>query len=488
MGKVERVVFLSLVLDLFAFTIPLPLFPRIIEWYTKRESSDPSGFLSQTLHLVSSLRALVYTPTSNPQRWDIVLLGGLMGSVFSALQWFISPRIGALSDRYGRKRVLLLTMIGNILSALVWLKSTTFATYLLSRVIGGLSEGNVQLAIAILSDVTTPENRAKALAHVGIAFAICFIIGPPIGAYFASRPLPSSITASGIEFNVYAVPALLTVILLTAETIFLIVALPETRGKHAQPAPTKAATNGAANGSANGKANGANGTTHQTSRQATVSERIQMLKTLQHLHFLFLGIFSGVEFTLTFLTFDLFDWNNKENGALIGSIGIISALLQGGYVRRALAKVGEGNMARRGIMSCALGLIFLTILPNMVANHRTVAIRLLQAAAACMAMTSATVVNSLTAYASLQCDDVSVDPDTGKAVEEHPELAKGKALGKFRSSGQLGRAMGPILACASYWTFGPSLTYAVSAVAMFALSAKMKSVTQRRTVISAKSE
>ncbi|KAH9899938.1 MFS general substrate transporter [Cubamyces lactineus] len=487
MGKVERVVFLSLVLDLFAFTIPLPLFPRIIEWYAKRESSDPNGFLSRTLSFVSSTRALVYQPTSNPQRWDVVLLGGLMGSVFSALQWFISPRIGALSDKYGRKRVLLLTMIGNILSGLVWLKSTTFATYMLSRIIGGLSEGNVQLAIAILSDVTTPQNRAKALAHVGIAFAVCFIIGPPIGAYFASRPLPQSITASGIEFNVYAVPAALTVVLLTIETIFLVVALPETRGKHAQSVPKQTAANGSGttNGAANGKANGA---THQTSRQATVVDRIQMLKTLQHLHFLFLGVFSGVEFTLTFLTFDLFDWNNKENGALIGSIGIISALLQGGYVRRALAKVGEGNMARRGISSCAIGLIFLTILPHMVANHRTVAIRLLQAAAACMAMTSATVVNSLTAYASIQCDDVSVDADTGKVAEEHPELAKGKALGKFRSSGQLGRAIGPLLACASYWTFGPSLTYAVSAVAMFALSSKMKSVTKRRTILSTKSE
>ncbi len=140
----------------------------------------------------------------------------------------------------------------------------------------------------------------------------------------------------------------------------------------------------------------------------------------------------------------VFDWGNKQNGALIGSIGIISALLQGGYVRRAMSKVGEGNMAKRGISSCAVGLVFLTILPHMVANHPTIATRLLQAAAVCMAMTSATVVNSLTAYASLQCDDISVDPDTGKAVEEHPDLAKGKALGKFRSSGQLGRAIGPL--------------------------------------------
>lgn len=91
--KVERVVFLSLLLDLFAFTIPLPLFPRIIEWYTivssrifvgveevlndiQRESAYPDGFLARTLRLVSGTRNfLLKTPGKNPQKWDIVLLG-----------------------------------------------------------------------------------------------------------------------------------------------------------------------------------------------------------------------------------------------------------------------------------------------------------------------------------------------------------------------------------------------------------------------------
>ncbi|GBE79671.1 MFS general substrate transporter [Sparassis latifolia] len=477
MANIERIVFLSLVLDLFAFTIPLPLFPRIIEWYTKRESSDPSGFLSRTLFVVSSARSLLYEPKSNPQRWDIVLLGGLMGSVFSALQWFIAPYIGSLSDKYGRKRVLLVTMIGNILSALVWLNATTFAVYMLSRVIGGISEGNVQLAIAILSDVTTPANRSKALAHVGIAFAICFCIGPPIGAYFASRPLPTSISASGFELNVYATPAFITLVLLVLETIFLIVALPETRGKGAQATIPKKVSE-----PSKSKVEESPSTTgHALTKSRSVEERLSTLKALRNLHFLFLGIFSGVEFTLTFLTFDLFDWNNKQNGTLIGSIGIISALLQGGYVRRAIPKIGEAVMARRGVSSCAVGLVLLTLIPHALPDRDTTAVRLLQGAAVCMAFTSATVVNSLTSFASLQCDD-AVDEDTGKPVEEHPELAKGKALGRFRSSGQLGRAIGPLLACASYWTFGPSLTYAISAAAMFALSASMKSIATHKTV------
>ncbi|KAJ7068387.1 major facilitator superfamily domain-containing protein [Mycena amicta] len=455
--SVPTVVFLSLVLDLFAFTIPLPLFPRLIEWFTVRESSDSTGFLSRTLNFVSGIRGIFYSPSAHSTKWDIVLLGGLMGSVFSTLQFIVSPRIGSLSDKYGRKRVLLITMIGNILSAVIWMLSTNFATYLLSRVVGGLSEGNVQLAIAILSDVTSPAERSKALAHVGIAFAICFCIGPPIGAYFATRPLPASFNTWGL--NVYVVPAAITLILLVAETLFLALALPETRGRRVVSPSEK--TNGA--------------TPSKPVKKASVEQRLKTLKTLRWLHFLFLGVFSGVEFTLTFLTFDLFDWNNRQNGALIGSIGIVSALLQGGYVRRATSKIGEGVMARRGVSSCAGGLVLLALLPNFTLSHPTLALRLLQGAAVCMAFTSATVVNSLTAFASLQCDDTSVDPITGKP-KEHSQLAKGKALGQFRSSGQLGRALGPLLACASYWTFGPSLTYTISAVAMTALSLGMRPI------------
>ena len=140
----------------------------------------------------------------------------------------------------------------------------------------------------------------------------------------------------------------------------------------------------------------------------------------------------------------VFDWDNKKIGMLIGSIGIISAILQGGYVRRATSKIGEGVMARRGVASCAMGLILLALVPRSVANDKANAVRLLQGAAVCLAFTSATVVNSLTAFASLQCDE-GIDEDSGKPILEHPQLAKGKALGKFRSSGQLGRAIGPLL-------------------------------------------
>ena len=159
------------------------------------------------------------------------------------------------------------------------------------------------------------------------------------------------------------------------------------------------------------------------------------------------------------LSSQVFDWSNTQNGKLIGGIGIVSAILQGGYVRRALARVGELKMARRGTSSCAIGLVALALVPHFAAISRPgLAVRFLQGAAVCMAFTSATVVNALTAHASLQCDEVpppefAPESDDDKPITEivrHPELAKGQALGRFRSSGQLGRAIGPLLGNYAY--------------------------------------
>jgi len=141
------------------------------------------------------------------------------------------------------------------------------------------------------------------------------------------------------------------------------------------------------------------------------------------------------------------------------------------------------------VSSCAIALVALSLLPHFTLSRPRLAFRLLQIAAVGMAFTSATVVNALTAHASLQCDEA---PEIGAektgngnslSTAHRPELAKGQALGRFRSSGQLGRAIGPLFACASYWTFGPSITYAIGAVTMAALSVLMMRKVAHRTVV-----
>ena len=322
---VVRIIFLSLLLDLLAFTLPLPLFPRLIASFVEGEKLTKVGrlipqeilsstdlstqgptVLSRTLSLVRTLRAYLFSfrgsgsirrPAENT-KWDITLLGGLLGSLFSACQFLISPWIGSLSDRYGRRPVLLATMIGNILSAVLWLTATDFGTYLLSRAVGGLSEGNVQLAIAIISDVSDAQTRGKSLALVGIAFSLCFTVGPSLGAYFASRVPGRSgdVPAEwfGLKWNVYAVPAAISLGLLVVETAYLGLALPETL-----PSAGEKHADGK-----EGVAGEGTGKEGSKSVEVDLEKTKKRLAGLRRLHLLFLLIFSGAEFTLTFLTFD----------------------------------------------------------------------------------------------------------------------------------------------------------------------------------------
>lgn len=83
-------------------------------------------------------------------------------------------------------------MAGNILSVILWVCATSFPVFLASRVVGGLSEGNVQLAIAIATDVSTAEKRGATMALVGVAFSVAFTCGPMLGAYLSSKTLSLS--------------------------------------------------------------------------------------------------------------------------------------------------------------------------------------------------------------------------------------------------------------------------------------------------------
>ena len=144
-------------------------------------------------------------------------------------------------------------------------------------------------------------------------------------------------------------------------------------------------------------------------------------------------------------------------------IGVLSSLFQGGVVRRQSARFGSGPLARSGLLSCVGALALLARLPHAgAAGPRTV----LWAAAACFAWSSASVVNSLNALASLECDEPASSSAAAQAGAGNDGLSlpKGQTLGRFRSAGQLGRALGPLSVTASYWAVGPSATYATCAV------------------------
>lgn len=351
-------------------------------------------------------------------RYDIVLLGGALGSLFSLLQAVASPIIGHLSDKHGRRTALLASMTGNILSVLLWVMATDFRTFLLSRVVGGLSEGNVQLATAIATDISDSASRGSTMALIGACFSIAFTFGPALGAWLSS--------IATVAANPFATAAGFSLFLIVTETVYLYYALPETL-----PSLTE---------TKNGHAG--SGTEKKTDEKEKAVQRTNSHFLLNAVHFAFLLFFSGMEFSLPFMTYDLFGYSSGKNGRLLGFVGLIASLLQGGVTRR----MPPLKSVKMGLVACLVAFVLL---------GRITTVPMLYLAATCLATTSATVVTGLNALASFEAS----------------ESERGGKLGILRSWGQAGRGLGPILFTSVYWWAGREVAYGIGAAGIAAVTA-----------------
>lgn len=108
-----------------------------------------------------------------------VELGLLMAS-FSAMQFIFAPILGRLSDRVGRRPVLLVSMVGSAVGYVMFGFAGSMAMLFASRIIDGISGGNISTAHAVIADITSPEDRAKGMGLLGAAFGLGFILGPAI--------------------------------------------------------------------------------------------------------------------------------------------------------------------------------------------------------------------------------------------------------------------------------------------------------------------
>ncbi|KAK3074422.1 hypothetical protein LTR53_003153 [Teratosphaeriaceae sp. CCFEE 6253] len=408
--QVLRVLFISLLLDLISFTFILPLFPNLLEFYRGLETQPDSGTaLSRILHGLNAYKHSFRRPIND--RYDIVLLGGALGSLFSLCQAVASPVIGTLSDRYGRRTALLWSMMGNIASVALWCAATDFRTFLASRVVGGLSEGNVQMALAIATDISTEEERGRTMAMVGACFSIAFTFGPALGAALAQ--------ITTVAANPFATAAGVSLALIVTETIYLYYALPET---HPRQQPQ-------ANGSA----------THEKppAPEPPRGERTNSHLLLNLTHFAFILCFSGMEFSLPFMTYALFAHGAKDTGRLLGYIGLVASVLQGAVVRR----MHPLRVVQLGVVSCAAAFFLLARLSTE---------RELYAAATLLAVTSGTVVTGLNSLSSFEAGSQE----------------RGGKLGQHRSWGQFGRALGPLGFCTMYWWAGREVAYMVGGAGM----------------------
>ncbi|XP_076242393.1 major facilitator superfamily domain-containing protein rtet isoform X2 [Calliopsis andreniformis] len=386
-----KVVFISLLLDLLAFTIILPLFPALLDYY--KEIENDQGFL---------------------------------GSMYSFLQFLGSPIIGALSDIYGRKPLMLLCLIGIMMSYLLWALSFNFTIFVLARFIGGISKGNISLSMAIITDVTSEKERGKAMALVGIAFSIGFVAGPMIGAFFAW------ISSNNREGAWYIIPAVFALFLAASDLCFVVCNLKESLPSKHRVTIFKSGISRAfayINPIDLFQFNGVSGLNVQDKKS---------LQTLGYAYFIYLFIYSGLEFTLTFLTHYLFEFTSMQQGWMFLAIGLIMAILQGGWVRTIPSNKTKST--------AELGLWL--IIPAFVCVGIADSLLMLSVGVLLFAISTAMVVTCMMTL----------------VTRIGPENQKGAITGVFRSLGALARACGPIIASSAFWCIGSKATYLTGAV------------------------
>ena len=415
------IIFLTLFIDLAGFSIIFPLFPAMLDYYLPDGAGDGS-LLGQ---LIAPLSAWAErSGAEDPRFMTAVLFGGILGSLYSILQFLCAPLWGAYSDRVGRRKVLLITIAGLALSYAAWFFAASFWVLVLARVVGGAMGGNLSVATAAVADTTTREKRSSGLAIIGIAFGLGFITGPGIGGLFAKINLLEhypSLQQFGV--NPFSVPALVSFLLAVSNLLWVARSFKETLPieKRGKPAPKRKGI--------------------PVFRIFQSPSRNTRRTNLVYLFYML--AFSGMEFTLTFLAVERFQFTPAQNGGMFVFIGFVLVLVQGGIVRRLASPVGEKRLAVVGI-ACGIGaFLVLSIALNL---------SLFFVALAIMALSIGLASPTLSALVSLYTK----------------EDEQGAALGVFRSAGSLARAIGPLVAAFVYFAYGSKSTYLFGALIVVA--------------------
>jgi DHA1 family tetracycline resistance protein-like MFS transporter len=344
------VIFLTILVDMIGFGIVIPILP-------------------------------LYSRHFNATDWQI---GILFGS-FSFMQLIFAPLMGRWSDLFGRRPILLLSILGTAISFLIMGLANSLWLLFLGRLIDGASGGNIPTAQAYIADVTPLDKRSGAMGIIGAAFGLGFVIGPAIGGLLGQYSIQ-------LPFYVAAVLAFLNVI---AIYFFLPESLSADQRK-AHPAISGSMWKNFLQ-----VKNGPIGTVMWVS----------MISTLA---------FSLVTALFTLFTANRFQWHARENGWLFAYIGVLGVLIQGGLLRRMVPKTGEKPLIILGSTFLFLSMALLPLSGSLIW--------------VVLASTALAIGNSL------------VTPLlSGLASKSANAQSQGIVLGVMQSTASLGRMIGPML-------------------------------------------
>ena len=408
------IVFLIVFLDMVGFSIIFPLFPDMLVHYLEIEGEQ--SWIGAIVRWLDT-----YAPGESFGR--ITLFGGLLGSIYSILQFVFAPIWGGISDRYGRRSTLIVTLSGTVLSYGLWIFAGSFSLLIGARILGGIMAGNISTASAVVADTTAPGDRAKGMGIIGMAIGLGFIFGPALGGLsYTYFPLGHGMEwQTGIAINPFSVPAMVATLIGCFNLIWILknfdeTLTPEKRGPKRQ---------------------------HRTWNPFSRFQVLQCpgLVRTNMVYFIYLIAFSAMEFTLVFLAADRLGFGPTDNTWMFVFIGLMIAIVQGGIVRKLAPRLGERKTAMLGIF---------TMLPGFLLVGSTDTTGQLYAGLGLLAAGSALAMPCLSALAS----------------HYTPPDAQGISQGTFRSMGALARAIGPALGGVLYWKLGSEVPYTGGAALM----------------------
>ncbi|MGA8399027.1 MAG: MFS transporter [Stellaceae bacterium] len=356
------VLFLIVLIDLIGFGLVIPLLP----FYGERFSASPQE--------VTVLMA-----------------------TYSLAQMLTAPVWGRLSDRVGRRPVLMISMAAAAL-AYLWL-GLADAMWMLfaARALGGACAGNIAAANAYIADVTTPENRARGMGMIGAAFGLGFIIGPALGGVVAGNNLATADLRS---------PGLIACGLSLVAFLGVLFVLKESLAQGRAPRPRKG-------------------------RIAALRDALarKTLARLLLIFFLAILAFGGMEAVFALWAMAQFGWGPEQIGYIFSYVGVLSALMQGGLIGRLTTRFGEEKLLVSGLSLIALGLVAIPLAHDLA---------MVIVAASFLALGMGAMQPSLNSLISRR-----------SGVEE-----QGEVMGVAQSIASLSRVLGPLLAGALFAGLG----------------------------------
>jgi DHA1 family tetracycline resistance protein-like MFS transporter len=286
-------IFVTLLLDVMGFGIIIPVLPKLISNLTGGDMSSASVY------------------------------GGWLMFAFSIMQFLFSPVLGNLSDRFGRRPVLLFSLFGFAIDYMIIAFAPTIGWLFAGRIIAGIMGASFTTASAYIADISTPEKRAQNFGLIGVAFGLGFIIGPVVGGVLGQFGL--------------RVPFIAAAALTFLNWLYGYFILPESLSKeNRRPFELK-------------RANPV-GSLLSLKRYPVIAGLVGSLVLIY-----IAG--HAVQSNWTYFTIEVFHWNEAMIGYSLGFVGLLFAIVQGGLIRVINPKLGQKHSIYFGLALYAVGLI-----------------------------------------------------------------------------------------------------------------------------------